>query len=234
MIFQSSRLLSLHYMRVLIVSATALEAKGIIEPEVNLSDLKPGSVLHLNSKADLLISGVGQAITAYHLGLQLLQQPYELAVNIGICGSFNRDIPLGTIVRVSSDSFFDLGAEDDNVWLSAFHMGLISKDEFPFRNGLLIPPGSGYFTEYQKVKGITVNRVTGSEVSVKKIMQFCDADVESMEGAAFLYACMQHEVPSVQLRAVSNYIEKRNRETWNIELALSNISNVLTGFLNDI
>ncbi len=221
-------------MRVLIVSATALEAKGIIKAEVNLSELKPGSVLHLNSNADLLIAGVGQAITAYHLGTQLLKHPYELAVNIGICGSFNRNIPLGTIVRVSSDFFFDLGAEDDSKWLSTFQMGLMSKDEFPFRNGLLIPAESGYFTEYQKVKGITVNRTTGSEMSVKRIMQNCDADVESMEGAAFYYACMQHEVPSVQLRAVSNYIEKRNRKAWKIELALSNITKVLTGFLNDI
>jgi futalosine hydrolase len=220
-------------MRVLIVSATALEAKGIIKGDVNLSNLRTGTVLHLNNKADLLISGVGQAMAAYHLGTQLLQQPYELAVNIGICGTFNRDIPLGTVVRVVSDSFFDLGAEDDNQWLSVFQMGLINNDEFPFRNGLLIPAETGYFTKHRKVKGITVNRATGSEMTVKNIMQYCDADVESMEGAAFTYSCMQHEIPSVQLKAVSNYIEKRNRQAWDIELALSNLTVALQELLND-
>jgi futalosine hydrolase len=45
-----------------------------------------------------------------------------------------------------------------------------------------------------------------------------------MEGAAFLFVCENERIPYVQIRAVSNYVEKRNRDAWNIPLALSNLS----------
>jgi futalosine hydrolase len=45
-----------------------------------------------------------------------------------------------------------------------------------------------------------------------------------MEGAAFFYACRQMNVHGMQIRAVSNYVEKRNREAWNIGLAIKNLN----------
>ena len=32
-----------------------------------------------------------------------------------------------------------------------------------------------------------------------------------MEGAAFMYVCLMHQVPFAQIRAVSNVVERRNR-----------------------
>jgi len=48
--------------------------------------------------------------------------------------------------------------------------------------------------------------------------------VESMEGAAFLFACLKKGIPCFQLRSISNYIEPRNLNNWNIPHAI--------GFLN--
>ena len=45
-----------------------------------------------------------------------------------------------------------------------------------------------------------------------------------MEGAAFFYACMIDKVPCAQIRAVSNFIEKRNRDNWNMALAIKNLN----------
>jgi futalosine hydrolase len=52
-------------------------------------------------------------------------------------------------------------------------------------------------------------------------------DIESMEGAAFFASCMVHRVPCLQLRAVSNRVEPRNREAWNIPLALNRLQESL-------
>ena len=41
-----------------------------------------------------------------------------------------------------------------------------------------------------------------------------------MEGAAFMYACLMHDVPFAQIRAVSNVVERRNREAWKIREAI--------------
>lgn len=42
------------------------------------------------------------------------------------------------------------------------------------------------------------------------------------------------EVPCLQLRAISNYVEKRNRDAWEIELALSNLAEETLRTLNKL
>jgi futalosine hydrolase len=211
-------------MRVLIVMATARETQGITE--VNPAAL-PGTTVSINHHTDLLITGVGQALTAYHLGNHLAKNNYDLAVNAGICGSFNREIPLSEVVKITSDRFADLGAEDDEKWIDVFDMGLATGNEFPFSEGRLQPQQNNFFSDLRKVNSITVNRSSGNEASIKKLVSFFNADVESMEGAAFFYACMQHHIPAVQVRAVSNYIEKRNRSAWKIEEAVNALQLVI-------
>ncbi len=48
-------------------------------------------------------------------------------------------------------------------------------------------------------------------------------DVESMEGAAFMYACLIHGVPFAQVRAVSNIVERRNRAAWKLDEAIAKL-----------
>jgi futalosine hydrolase len=69
-----------------------------------------------------------------------------------------------------------------------------------------------------------VNTVHGNEVSVSKAFERYHPITESMEGAAFLLACAEAGVPGAQIRAISNYVERRNREAWNIPLAIQNLN----------
>jgi len=48
-----------------------------------------------------------------------------------------------------------------------------------------------------------------------------------MEGATFFYICIREKIPFLALRAVSNKVEPRNRDNWNITLALNNLSEKL-------
>jgi len=61
-----------------------------------------------------------------------------------------------------------------------------------------------------------------------------DPVTESMEGAAFFYACKQAGVPCLQIRAVSNYVEKRNRDAWQIGLAIKNLNSFAAEFLDRV
>ena len=44
-----------------------------------------------------------------------------------------------------------------------------------------------------------------------------------MEGAAFMYACLIHEVVFAQVRAVSNVVERRNRDAWKMAEAIGSL-----------
>ncbi len=88
------------------------------------------------------------------------------------------------------------------------------------------------FNTLQTAKGATVNTTHGNTHSIANFLLYSKAEVESMEGAAFLFACNQTKVSCVQIRAISNYVEKRDRSKWNIPLAIANLNTVLVNFIN--
>jgi len=203
-------------MKRLIVSATALELRGLIE----LNDAVPGRVLEVGN-TDILITGVGQTATAVQLGKLLTTTKYAAAINVGICGCFHRNMIPGTLVKVESDCFADLGAEDGEEWLDVYDLNLAGRNDFPFTDGCLVPEPIPAFRHIQGVKGITVNRTSGKDTTIEKMKKYFQADIETMEGAAFYYSCMMMDVPCIQIRAVSNFIEKRNKDNWGIGKALT-------------
>ena len=196
-------------MRVLLVAATPFEVK-----ELNSGSQTPD--------LKLLITGVGMVATAFALGRHLAGNSYDLAINLGIAGSFDRDIALGEVVEVTSDRFSELGAEDGDDFLSIDQLGFGAST---FNSTYQLPANFGL----KKVNAITVNTVHGRDESIAKIGT--DTQLESMEGAAFFYACQMAGVPAIQIRAVSNYVERRNRDAWQIGLAIKNLNTFAIDFL---
>ena len=86
----------------------------------------------------------------------------------------------------------------------------------------------------KNVKGITVNTVHGNTDSIDKIIKRLNPEIETMEGAAFFYVCEKENITSLQLRAISNYVEKRNRDAWNIPFALNNLKISIANLIADI
>ena len=78
-------------------------------------------------------------------------------------------------------------------------------------------------------KGITVNTVHGSQQSIAAVVRRFKPQVESMEGAAFMYSCQVHDVPFAQVRAVSNMVETRNREAWKMTEAIDHLAAAIVG-----
>jgi futalosine hydrolase len=52
-----------------------------------------------------------------------------------------------------------------------------------------------------------------------------------MEGAAFMYACLIHDTPFAQVRAVSNFVERRHREAWKVPEAIAGLGAVALAVL---
>ncbi|MBA3648426.1 MAG: futalosine hydrolase [Chitinophagales bacterium] len=220
-------------MKLLIVSSTWQEVKPL-----ELFLLKKDETRLYNEHAiELLITGVGGVTTSYHLGKILPVSNWDLAIQLGICGSFNPNFPIGSPVNIISDCFADLGAQSDEVFLDAFELGLIEKSRFPFEDGWLNNPHTlncQSVTELQRVKSISVNTVSGNDVSIIKTVGRYHPDVESMEGAAFAFCCLLESIPFLQLRAISNYVEKRDRTKWNIPLAIKNLNDTAIKLLQEL
>ena len=208
-------------MKILLVAATKAE----IEPFLSHYSSDAGSLFEKiigNHQLNILITGVGMVATAFSMAKTLSAQTYNLAINAGISGSFKSSFKPGEICFVKEDIFAELGAEDGNDFLPVDILG--------FGKSSYSPIESDKFSKHKllkKVNAITVNTVHGNEESIQKITARLNPDIESMEGAAFYFSCEQFQVPSFQIRAISNYVERRNRENWHIELAIRELNNYL-------
>lgn len=208
-------------MRVLIVAATDPEIAPILERMYSTPTGAPcvDTYTHGAREIDVLITGVGMVATAAWCSRALTQTSYDLALNLGVCGSFDEFIEPGTVVHVVSDRIVELGAEDGERFLTLEELQLPGESEFVN----LDPPSNPELDQLPAVAGITVNTVHGNERTIAAVTARFRPQVESMEGAAFMSACLIHKVSFAQVRAVSNQIERRNRESWKMVDAIRNL-----------
>ena len=224
-------------MNILLIAATSAEIAPLTEylPK-NWTTRQEGTFVKADIRLSLLITGVGMVSTAYHLTKALSNHTYDLVLLLGIGGSFDRNIPLGDVVFVTTERYGDMGSEDHYNFLDVFELGLEQLHQPPFSGGILpnalqnLPVPIGL----PEVAGISINTVAGTSFTADARENKYGPQVESMEGAAFFYACNQTNIPCIQLRAISNYIERRNKANWNIELAIENLNNTLITLLTSL
>lgn len=209
-------------MKILLVSATKFEIAPLVKKFRKIAARKNISSYRFKNRSfDVLITGVGMTATAFHLG-KMLDKKYDLVINAGIAGSFRKSIQLGSVVNVVSDCFADLGAEDGKKILTLKEIGF--ENISSHKPQVISKRIRKILSALPQVKGITVNTVHGNSVSIKKAVKKFNPDIESMEGAAFFFACNHEKIPCIQVRAISNYVERRNKKKWKMDLAVRNLS----------
>jgi futalosine hydrolase len=127
-----------------------------------------------------------------------------------------------------------LGTEAGTSFLTLAKMGLEDDDTYPLDEGWLKNQSSPaqLGISLPSVKGLSVNMVTGTDDTAHLRYASFGAQTESMEGAALHYACLMEEVPFAQLRAISNYAERRNRAAWQLMPAIMNLNDWLIAYLS--
>ena len=216
-------------MRILLCSATTFEIEPTVTWLRERAERTEANVLFFGpTEIEVVFTGVGLTATAFALGYRFgAGELPQLAIQAGVGGAVDRTLELGAVVRVEREQFADLGAEDrDGQFLSLSKIGLPPGPPFD-EAGVLRPTASAHLP-FPEVTGISVNRVSGSAATIgARRALFPDAQVESMEGAAFFYACMQSGVEPLQLRGISNYVEPRNREAWRMGEAIKALNGAL-------
>ena len=212
--------------KILVVAATPFEIQPFIDFLKDETKQKSNPLFGQNGyELDVLITGVGSVNTAFQLGKMLTLKRYDLALNMGIAGSFDRRILRGEVVEIVSEQYGDLGVEEaDGSFTDVFEMGLIDGKVKPFNQGKLLNNNALRLKNMKQVKGLTVQKVNGFTESIEAVLKKYQADVETMEGAAFFQACLTEGVNFAQIRAISNYVEPRNRANWLIQEAILNLN----------
>ena len=173
---------------------------------------------------DILISGVGMINACFGLTKYLQEKTPDIIINIGIAGAFKKEYVLGDVLEVSQDCFSEMGVQNRDNFLNMSDIGFDVDTTFQYSPQ----------TNLVQARGITVNTVHGKNEAIEEVVKRLNPDLESMEGAAFMMVCQKFNIRFIQIRSVSNYVEERNKEKWNLDLAIRNLNIQLRTIINNL
>jgi futalosine hydrolase len=216
-------------MYLLLTAATSAE----IQPVIDLLEKK--DFLLQSHETEVLITGVGAVATTYSLTYNISNHRPDLIIQGGIAGSFSEYEP-GKTLAIAEDGFGDMGVWENDKFNTIFDLKLADDNQNPFTNRSLVNPNQKLLqlSGLEKVKAITVNEITTDSKKIEWYKQSLAPVVESMEGAAFHYVCLQENIPFIQLRSVSNYVGERDKTKWNVQQAISSLNKKLILLLNEL
>lgn len=228
-------------MKILIVSATAAEVAPLLSQQpVEHSKLnsKISSFKYGSNSVDVMITGAGMFATAYEMGSWLARRYYDLILGVGIAGSFNKRTQIGSVVQVQSEQLGDLGIEEDDGFRPISQLHFFDPDAFPFSGAQLhsdrFRPTLRSLQQIPLCSGVSVNCSSGRASTIRQIVRIFRPDIETMENAGFFYACLSVRQPRfVALRAISNIIDLRSKQEWDIPLAVNELHKVICSVLDE-
>jgi futalosine hydrolase len=207
-------------MYILLVAATSFEIQPAMAQLPRRHEIEP------------LLAGVGSIPTTWSLMRQIGRRKPDCIIQAGIAGSFIPD-RIGQVMVIKEEAFGDVGVHENGTFRSVFDLHLMDSHIPPFTNGLLVNPYKKWLdsTGLMQVRAITINEITTNPTRIEWYQQNIAPVVESMEGAALHYVCLQEHIPFLQIRAVSNDIGQRDKSKWDFKASIAALNKELTNIL---
>jgi futalosine hydrolase len=206
-------------MNVLIVAATEMEIAPFLKE---------------NNKTDFLITGVGIPATVFHLTKKIIEKKYDFVIQAGIGGTFTDSLNQGEAVLIKKDTFADLGINEKGNFKTLFETRFLGDNDFPYTDGWLVNNSLLKKNNLTIVNAITINKITDDHLQIKNIQQKFSAQIESMEGAAFHYVCLQQKINFLQIRGISNVVGERDKTKWQMKTAVENLNKELLKIIQNL
>jgi len=218
-----------------IVVATPFECEHIVTHMENCTEHSPyrKDGFLFGTPVSCIVTGIGMVNTAYVLAKELRNESFDRIINIGIGGSFDRSLPLGSVVEIIEDNYSEMGAEEGGVFLGLELIGFPScvVDGKKYYNTFLNPTPSN--ADLPKVTAITVNKCHGNASSIEAVWNEWQKTIETMESAAFFQVTTMEKISFWSFRGISNYVEHRNSNNWRVREAELKIIFFLLQFLKN-
>lgn len=142
----------------------------------------------------------------------------DFYIQYGIAGLYPKhkdSFAIGDCLFIQQEVIADLGTQTDFGFLNLNDLNLAGPSAYlcPSHNPTSLP----------EVSSLSVNNCTGTlDTAIYRENRF-NAQIESMEGAAFFKFLNLRQAKGIQIRSISNIASARNTDTWNIPLALKKL-----------
>ena len=189
------------------------------------------------------VTGVGMLQSCFHIQQHQINTKPELIILLGIAGSFNKDLTLGSAVIIEKEYLGSMGVQENNGnhkgWQDIFDLGLQDPDQSPFKAKALENPWINNWPWIKEakiplVRSITIDEISSSKKRISQLAQHYQPALESMEGASLHYCCLNYQTAFIQIRGISNFVGERDKSNWQIGPALKAVTETAVDFLRHL
>lgn len=196
-------------------------------------------------KLATFVTGVGPVETATRMASFLATFPHKVScvINIGIGGAYlghPHGAELLDLCLAEREILGDFGICFDGRIEPFAEKGLGGKYDFMLDQSLLLQVAAildGHEISYKVGNFVTVNGASATERRGRMLGDLHHGLCENMEGAAVARVCDEFSLPLVELRCISNLVEDRDRENWQVKPAAAKCAEaaamVLRGMLDE-
>lgn len=174
---------------------------------------------------NVLISDPGAIASVMNITFHLSKNPdYDFILLAGLAGRYNRNAQLTDVICVEKEQFADLGVNNKGTFMPLYNLEEWSK---VYSNGEIYNPNIDLMdkTGLKKMISNTVN------LNNPELNNLPEADIENMEGAGFFLAAKKFKLPFLEIRALSNDTNNRDKRAWKIGSSLDRLTDFLLKFL---
>jgi futalosine hydrolase len=200
------------------------------------------SACNLSGRVEELVCGIGPVEAAVRLGVYLSQtrQQIRAVVNLGIAGAYVRQSGGAGVLDLclaEREVLGDLGiCQGDRIEpLRGAHLEV--EDAFVL-DPVLLATARAHFDRMgmgcHVGTFLTVNAASGTRSRGDAIARPHQALCENMEGAALARVCREFSLPFLELRCISNMVEDRHLQQWQLKKACNQCGEAAALLMNEL
>ena len=230
---------------ILVLSATAFEQLALREAVAERVQRKVAEREWVSGKigaqpVTLVATGIGAVNAAHALTCYLQGQRPRRVIQVGVGGAYPESgASVGDLALASAEYYGDLGVRTPTGWQDSELIGIpvLEKGRLYFNcfptDEQWVQRAAAALPEAYIGPFVTVQECAGTdELGMERGRHF-GALCENMEGAAVAHLCTLYEVPFAELRTMSNIVEQRTPEQWDVPRAAARAQGAVQQLLEE-
>lgn len=189
-----------------------------------------------------VVSGMGKTNAAHAATVLIERFSPGLVILFGIGGAYpSSGLEVGDMAVAEKEVYGDEGFQKSNGFHGTEFIGipLLKRgrkryfNEFPLDRKLRRKTleSARLVTKTASGTFVTVSTCTGTKERAFEFEKKLGAICENMEGAAVAHVCAIYGIPMIEIRGISNIVEDRDKDRWNITLAAENCQKAVMNVL---